>query len=514
MFAQAQTPVVFEEWAESKGVQEFFYKNVTVTDVSNNVYVAGATLNQAGDYDLLITKFDKYGVHLWSDTIAGAGGGHDMAAAIAIDAEGDILVCGTISAGGSEGNNMLLVKYDTDGFEFWRYSYDNGGNDDAAVALCIDGDNDIYLTGGTYNSTSLSDMLTIKVDRYGNLVWDETYDYNNLYDLGVKIALSGTRVIVTGGAQHNFNSFAIVALSYTQSDGSLSGSAISGGTQQTMEEVSDLFVDENDNIYIAGSSVNPGYGYDFKLIKLDEDLEEVWVKTWDGEGLNDYARGVKVAPNGDVYLCGTSATSGDGDDMVLLKYSSGGNLYWAKTYNGNYRGDDRAETLEYHPDGFIYVAGSSFVVSNMDYLTLKYNTSGDLLWEINYNSPYNKNDRATNMAIDSDGDIIVTGQCERDSVLKTYYAVKYVEYTPKIQNLETILGIKEFTVEKNSGQVTYSNNTISNDIKFLNHRGVIPHCFMNDKIILNKWSASNDSTVNDSVVRVDIKFNKFNALCG
>jgi hypothetical protein len=107
----AQAPVVFEEWAKSEGVQEFFYKNVTVTDGSNNVYVAGATLNSDGNYDLLISKFDRHGVHLWSDTVAGAGEGHDMAAAIAIDAEGDILVCGTISAGGSEGNNMLLVKY-------------------------------------------------------------------------------------------------------------------------------------------------------------------------------------------------------------------------------------------------------------------------------------------------------------------------------------------------------------------------------------------------------------------
>jgi hypothetical protein len=64
LYAQAQTPVVFEEWAEYRGVQEFFYKNVTVTDASNNVYIAGATLNGEGDYDLLISKFDRHGVHL------------------------------------------------------------------------------------------------------------------------------------------------------------------------------------------------------------------------------------------------------------------------------------------------------------------------------------------------------------------------------------------------------------------------------------------------------------------
>jgi hypothetical protein len=347
-------------------------------------------------------------------------------------------------------------------------------------------------------------MLTIKVDRYGNLVWDETFDYNSLYDLGVKIALSGSRVVVTGGGQYNFNSFVIVALSYTQSDGSLSGGATIGGSQQTMEEVSELYVDEDDNIYISGSVINSGYGYDFKIIKLDEDLNVLWTQTWDGQGLNDYSRGVKVAPNGDVYVCGTTATTDDGDDMVLLKYSSGGNLYWAETYNGNYRGDDRAETLEYHPDGFIYVAGSSYVVSNMDYLTLKYNTSGDLLWEINYNSPYNKNDRATNMAIDSDGDIIVTGQCELDSLLKTYYAVKYVERDISDYIFNSVPAQNGFI--KNSGQLVSPNDSIVNNIKYYSNRARHSLFLHDDRMSYVLHKTFNDSLAVDSIKRVDVQF--------
>jgi hypothetical protein len=423
------------------------------------------------------------------------------------------LVCGTISEAGTEGNNMLLVKYDSDGFEYWRYSHDYIDNQDAAVALCIDSNDDIYLTGGSYSPTEYSDMLTIKVDITGALDWEEVYDFNHLYDLGVKIALSGTRVIVTGVGQLNLTSAKILALSYMQSNGTLSGvSASSTGLEQSIEEVSDLYVDENDNIYIAGSVVNPGYGYDFKLIKLDEDLEEVWVKTWDGEGLNDYARGVKVAPNGDVYLCGTSATSGDGDDMVLIKYNSSGTQQWVETYNGNYRGDDRAETLEYHSDGFIYVAGSSFVVSNMDYLALKYNTSGDLLWEINYNSPYNKNDRATNMAIDSEGDIIVTGQCERDGVLKTYFAVKYVERTViSPQSSEIIPSNAHFT--PNVGQVRDTEGDLADDVVFVS-RNDYPAIFVqNDKLtyVLSALDTTSiDSLRQDTLHRVDMIFNKSN----
>jgi hypothetical protein len=510
MLLQAQTPVVFEEWSANKGVQEFFYKNVTVTDVSNNVYVAGATLNEDGNYDLLISKFDKYGNQLWSNTVAGLGNGHDMASDIKLGSGGRVYVSGTISTS-SEGNNMLLLCYDTDGDEQWRYSHDYDNQEEGAVAICVDGDNNVYLTGTTYSFSNLSsDMLTIKVSNSGSLVWEQTYDHNYLLDTGVKIALSGPRAVVTGVGQTGLNTFVIVALSYMQNNGSLSGSSTSGSTSQSMEEASDLFVDEDNNVYIAGSVLNTGNGYDFKLIKLNENLNIVWVKEWDGEGLNDRAKGVKVDAGGNVYLCGTTATASNGDDMVLIKYNAAGTQKWVRTYNGQYNGNDQAEALEYHPDGYIYMAGSSYVVSNMDYLTIKYDTTGATQWHINYNSPYNKNDRATNMAIDNDGDIIVTGQCERDSVLKTYYAVKYVEknVVPSSIN-EPANDIISF--EKNMGQIRNHDDSSPNpNVLFYTEKISNPVFYQNDRISVLTHNYNGDTLAADTLDRFDIKIDKYN----
>ena len=68
---------------------------------------------------------------------------------------------------------------------------------EAAASLCIDANNSIYLTGATHSSSSgYADMLTIKIDSTSSLIWEETYDYNQLHDFGVKIALSGPRVVV------------------------------------------------------------------------------------------------------------------------------------------------------------------------------------------------------------------------------------------------------------------------------------------------------------------------------
>src|SRR3990172_545682 len=88
-----------------------------------------------------------------------------------------------------------------------------------------------------------------------------------------------------------------------------------------------------------------------------------------------------------------------------------------------YRGDDstdvetRGYAIATDAQGFIYVVGSA----DSDYVTIKYNPSGDLLWSARYNGPGNSLDRASSVAIDDSGDVIVTG-FSWDSVNSVDYA--------------------------------------------------------------------------------------------
>lgn len=502
----AQQLHVFEEWATQRGVQEFFYKNVTVTDAYRNVYVAGATLNQNGDYDLMVTKYDRRGQELWTNFIAGPGGGHDFATGLVVDNQNNVIVSGSISEGGIEGNNMLVVKYDPDGFEYWQHSYDYNNSNEAAAALCIDSENSIYCTGASQNALGYSDMLTIKLDSASQLVWEETYDYNDLHDLGVKIGLSGSRVIVTGIGQFNTFTWQAMSLSYLQSNGNLTGTSNSGSASPGVEEVSDLFIDYEDNIYVAGSKVGGTTGYDMLLIKLDEDLNIEWTREWDGDGMTDKASGVRVAPNGDVYLSGTTQTSAQGTDVVLVKYNADGDLIWSQTYNGDYKGDDEATSLEWHDDGYLYIAGSSFVVSSLDYLTLKYDTTGALLWDITYNSPSNKDDRATNMAIDDEGDIIVSGQCEINDSTTTYYTVKYVERTVQVYDFaDNSASSSKFFIQ-NNGQVLTDSNMATHQVKYSADYMGFPRFVRDTGWSITQSTNHSDSLLSDSILKVDFDF--------
>ncbi len=65
--ASAQETHVFEEWVSTAGTQDFYIHGKSVTDGAGSVYQVGATLNDIGDYDAIISKHDRSGQELWTE---------------------------------------------------------------------------------------------------------------------------------------------------------------------------------------------------------------------------------------------------------------------------------------------------------------------------------------------------------------------------------------------------------------------------------------------------------------
>ena len=113
---------------------------------------------------------------------------------------------------------------------------------------------------------------------------------------------------------------------------------------------------------------------------------------------------------GDIIVTGTTDDGITGVDMLTIKYSgSNGTMLWQKRYNGPANDDDFANAVTVDTSGNVVVTGSS----EGDYYTAKYAAvDGALLWEQRYNGPGAfefRNDSARAVAVDGDGNVVVTG---------------------------------------------------------------------------------------------------------
>ncbi|NIO62834.1 MAG: hypothetical protein GTO35_09745, partial [Gammaproteobacteria bacterium] len=166
-----------------------------------------------------------------------------------------------------------------------------------------------------------------------------------------------------------------------------------------------IAVDSSGNVYVTGYSVGSGTFYDYATIKYDSSGEELWVSRFNGTGNTyDYAQSIAVDSSGNVYVTGYSPGSGTADDYVTIKYDSAGNELWVSRYNGPGNATDFGRGIAVDSSGNVYVTGESRGNgTGHDYATIKYDSAGNELWVSRYNGPGNNRDFARAITADSYG---------------------------------------------------------------------------------------------------------------
>jgi hypothetical protein len=422
-------PTVLKYWSTTEGSQNYFYRNVTKTDAYKNVYVAGATMNGSGNYDALISKYDPYGALLWRQQFDN--GALDVATALAVDDTGNVYICGLAT---DTLPKMFVQKYDSYGSLLWTSLYSSpsalyGG----AADIALDADNNVYITGGEFYVVNGGNITTLKYNNGGALQWSGDFDYNHLDDGGLKITTDGKYVFVGGEVQNTSSDFRYASLSYDCGTGALTGQSVSSAHSiAQFELVNDLKEDNLKNIYMTGAINSTSTGHDFYTVKFDSLLNQVWEITYNtGTGMTeDVANSLDVDnATGNVVVAGYSEISGHGKDFVVIKYNSSGSVVFNDTYNDTLNGDDEATSVKFDNNGDIVACGYlSTAINNKDYFTKKYSSGGASgVWQVLYDGDKHLNDKATNLAIDEDGNPIITGESEIGNGEYVYTTVKYIQ---------------------------------------------------------------------------------------
>jgi hypothetical protein len=194
-----------------------------------------------------------------------------------------------------------------------------------------------------------------------------------------------------------------------------------------------MVIDGNENVYITGESFGIGTDYDFATIKYSSAGNELWVKRYNGpENFRELGVSVDVDALGNVYVTGLSyASIPQGSDYLTLKYDSTGNQQWVKRYQGVNSGNDVPRALAVDAAGNAFVTGVSVsAAGDEDYATVGYDTVGNELWVKRYGTHKDSADQATAITVDNAGNVYVTGSSPGLESQNDIATIKYVPQLP------------------------------------------------------------------------------------
>jgi hypothetical protein len=235
-------------------------------------------------------------------------------------------------------------------------------------------------------------------------------------------------VVVTGSSYGtNFNADYYTA-KYAAADGELLWEQRYNGPANIYDDTWAVAVDGSGNVVVTGS-YNNGTNADFYTAKYAAaDGALLWERRYNGPAnSHDGASAVAVDRSGNVVVTGSSYNGSDSDYYTAKYAAADGALLWAKRYNGPANSRDWASVVALDSSGNVVVTGYSSNGSNDDYYTAKYaGANGALIWEKRYNGPANKWDEArAAVAVDGSGNVVVTGSSRNSSGNDDYYTAKY-----------------------------------------------------------------------------------------
>ncbi|MBL8312054.1 MAG: hypothetical protein JNL19_16655 [Burkholderiales bacterium] len=342
----------------------------------NNMDFCLARYNANGTLD---TGFNGNG-----KVITTIGAGHDFAFALALQPDGKAIVAGECAVASS--SNFCLARFTAGGVLDTSFGSAGivitpmGANGEQATSLAVQTDGKIVVAGGCSNGSSFAYCVA-------------RYNANGALDA----SFNGTGKVITAmGSGGSASALAV------QPDGKIvvAGSCSNGGN-------SDFCLAR----YTASGALDPTFGSNGKVI------------TAIGAS-NDTASALALQPDGKIVVAGTCVVASTETHFCVARYGDAGAL--DTTFGGGgtvittFGLIDTASALALQADGKIVVAGDCPGVNNADYCLARYNANGDL--DASFGSGGKVTtaigsdvDRASALAVQPDGKIVVAGYCRNGS---------------------------------------------------------------------------------------------------
>jgi len=295
-------------------------------------------------------------------------------------------------------------------------------------------------------------FLTVVVDAQ-SFKWAKTFGGSSttygVCDQGNSVVKDASgNVYITGMSKGSGPGFDFCTIKYNSS-GVQQWAKRYDGTANNNDGGYSIAVDNSGNSYVTGYSMGTNSGFDYYTIKYNSSGTQQWAQRYDGPGNNnDNASLIAIDNSGNVYVTGASQGSTSNTDYCTIKYSPSGAQQWVKRYDGPGNSVDGANSIAIDTFGNVYITGhSTGIGTQYDFCTIKYNSSGTQQWVQIYNGPGNTNDEANSIAVNNSGYVYITGRSMGSGTYLDYCTIKY--YEP--------IGIKNISNEVPSAFSLYQN---------------------------------------------------------
>jgi PKD repeat protein len=418
---------LLEEWMVTSNIEPIDIE----IDSSGNVYLLGYIFNSHTRSDIVTIAYNSDGSQLWSASYDSSAHNYDTPVDLEIDASGNVYVTSTSYV---TGYRYTTIAYDSTGTQIWIAHYPPSGGGFTAVDLEVDLSGNVYITGTGSGSYGDHEYMTVAYDSSGTQLWATAYDDpNTISDMPVDLEVDSVgNVYVTGNCRSVWTNYDYTTVAY-DSSGTQLWVAKYYNPGNNPDHVTAMAVDSLDNIYVTGYSWNSGTERDYATVAYDSSGNELWVARYNGPAYgNDIAWDIDVNSMGTIYVTGYSHSTGSFLDYVTIAYDSSGNELWVSRYNSHRSVADLAGALAVDSAGNVFVTGYQRDYSNRieeAYLTVAHDSSGNLIDAILHDTPLDRFIRFADIEVDISGNIYVVLRSYLDG---TGFGSTITKYTPPV----------------------------------------------------------------------------------
>lgn len=324
------------QWATKVNASTSYFGggNDIAIDAFNSVFITGYYLGSSNNYDAFTAKLNSAGVVQWTRQIAGFANQDDRSLKIGVDNSSNVFTLSRIADTSYSNSTVYLTKYNASGAQQWQKKlFQSSQVNSTPVSLHVDNLGNNYIGIHTITASAGGYSIFYKHSASGSqlysYVFDEPLEYDDqLTDMYVD---ANANLYATGLVQGTGKAF-YLKLNPT-------GSAVFSG-QSTHSGQNNFYTD----LGIVAEST----GF-FNLVTsyqqvIEERYNNAGVFQYEGQytgSANTFDNAIKVIGYGSssVYALGTLSNSVSNADAVLSKYDGQGNILWQNIIDNNLASD-------------------------------------------------------------------------------------------------------------------------------------------------------------------------------